>query len=58
MLGEMTRAFRKAGKPDATDLTKAAYANQLPKIGVPIMERSSTKISKAIKDEISVEDLK
>ena len=57
MLGKLRRAFKKAGKP-ATDDELEDYAKKLIQAEVMFMKRSSAHISRYIKGEISLEDLK
>jgi len=57
MLAKVNRAFKKAGK-EASDAEQLKFAEELLAAGVPIMSRSSGRISRAIKGEISIADLK
>jgi hypothetical protein len=59
MLSKVARAYRKAGiKGGGTESDHTAFAHTLLNAGVPILERSSGRISRAIRGEIQIEDLK
>ena len=54
------RAYKKAGtvKGGGTEADHEAYAYTLLNAGIPMMERTSSRIAKAIRGEIQIEDLK
>jgi hypothetical protein len=58
MLGKVRRAHVKAGIGEPTQGVLEAFARKLLTAGVPIMERSSTRIAKAIKGESEIAALK
>jgi hypothetical protein len=59
MLSKVARAYRKAGiKGGGTESDHTAFVHTLLNAGVPILERSSNRIAKAIKREIEIADLK
>ena len=60
MLAKIGRAYKKAGtvKGGGTEADHEAFAFTLLNAGVPILERSSNRIAKAIKREIEIADLK
>ncbi len=58
MLAKVGRAYKKADMPNVSEQKKLEFAQALLAAGVPILNRSSARISRAIKGEISVEDLK
>jgi hypothetical protein len=58
MLAKIGRAYKKADMPDVSEQEKLEFAQELLAAGVPILNRSSARISRAIKGEISIEDLK
>ena len=59
MLSKVARAYRKAGiKGGGTESDHTAFVHTLLNAGVPILERSSSRIAKAIKREIEIADLK
>ena len=59
MLSKVARAYRKAGiKGGGTESDHAAFVHTLLNAGIPILERSSSRIAKAIKGEIEIADLK
>jgi hypothetical protein len=60
MLSKIARAYKKAGtvKGDGTEADHEAFAFTLLNAGVPILERSSSRIARAIKGEIEIADLK
>ena len=57
MLAKLSRAFQKACK-EASEAEQLKFAEELLAAGVPILSRSSGRISRAIKGEINIEDLK
>ena len=58
MLAKVGRAYKKANMPTVSEQKKLEFAQELLAAGVPILTRSSARISRAIKGEISIEDLK
>ncbi len=60
MLAKIGRAYKKAGtvKGGDTEADYEAYAFTLLNAGIPILERSSGRIARAIKGEIEIADLK
>ena len=59
MLSKVAKAYRKAGiKGGGTESDHTAFVHTLLSAGVPILERSSGRISRAIRGEIQIEDLK
>jgi hypothetical protein len=59
MLSKVARAYRKAGiKGGGTEVDHEAFAFTLLNAGVPFLERSSSRIARAIKGEIEITDLK
>jgi hypothetical protein len=60
MLAKIGRAYKKAGtvKGGGTEADHEAYAFTLLTAGIPILERSSSRIARAIKGEIEIADLK
>lgn len=59
MLSKVARAYRKAGiKGGGRESDHTAFVHTLLNAGVPILERSSSRISRAIRGEIQIEDLK
>src|SRR5258707_15456093 len=51
-------AYKKADMPNVSEQKKLEFAQELLAAGVPILNRSSARISRAIKGEIGIEDLK
>ena len=59
MLSKVARAYRKAGiKGGGTESDHTAFVHTLLNAGVPVLERSSGRISRAMRGEIQIEDLK
>jgi hypothetical protein len=58
MLAKLGRAYKKATMPDVSEEKKLEFAQALLAAGVPILTRSSARISRAIKGEITIEALK
>lgn len=58
MLAKVGRAFKKADMTNVSEQKKLEFTQELLAAGVPILNRSSTRISRAIKGEISIGDLK
>ena len=56
-LGKLRRAFRKAGKPEATEAELHEFLDALRAAGVPVMRRSSGRLAKVVKGERTVESL-
>jgi hypothetical protein len=57
-LGKINRAFRRAGKTDVSQAEKNKFLAELLAAKVPVMERTSTRISKVLLGKSKVEDLK
>jgi hypothetical protein len=58
MLAKVERAYKKADMPNVSEQKKLEFAQELLAAGGPIQNRSSARISRAIKGEINIEDLK
>ena len=60
MLSKIARAYKKAGtvQGGGTETDHEAFAFTLLNAGVPFLERSSSRIARAIKGEIEIADLK
>jgi hypothetical protein len=58
MLAKIERAYKKAAMPNVSEERKLEFAQELLAAGVPIVNRSSARIARVIKGEISIEDLK
>jgi len=58
MLAKLGRAYKKAGMPDVSEEKKLSLAQELLGAGVPLANRSSARIARVLKGEISIEDLK
>jgi hypothetical protein len=58
MLSKAARAYKRAGVPDVSEEKKLEFVQQLLAADIPILDRSSARISRVIKGEISIEDLK
>src|SRR4030088_821829 len=59
MLSKVARAYRKAGiKGGGTESDHTAFVHTLLNAGVPVLERSSGRISRPMRGEIQIEDLK
>src|SRR3981081_681887 len=59
MLSKVARAYRKAGiKGGGTESDHTAFVHTLLNAGVPVLERSSGRISRAMRGQIQIEDLK
>jgi hypothetical protein len=56
-LGKLRRAFKKAGKAEATEGELRAFLNDLVAAGVPVMRRTSGRLAKVVKGERTVESL-
>ena len=57
MMGKLRRAFRKAGKSEASETEVIAFLTSLLKANVPILNRSSERIARVVKGERSIESL-
>jgi hypothetical protein len=57
MMSKLRRAFRKAGKSEASETEIRAFLTSLLEAEVPILDRSSTRISRVVKGEKSIESL-
>jgi hypothetical protein len=57
MLRKLRRAFLKAGK-EASEGEQVKFAEDMISAGVPILNRSSSRIAKVLKGERTLEDLK
>ena len=58
MLAKLGRAYKKAGSKGGTEADLTALAYTLFNAGIAVMDRSSSRIAKAIKGEIEIADLK
>ena len=58
MLSKLERAYKKAEMPDVTEAKKVEFAEALLAARVSILNISSGRIARAIKGEITIEDLK
>jgi hypothetical protein len=58
MLGKIRRAHVKAGTAESTPGLLEAFARKLLSAGVPLMQRSSSRIAKVVKGEVEIETLK
>jgi hypothetical protein len=56
-LAKIRRAFRKAGKPEASPEEQTAFLNQLHELNIPVLRRSSGRIARVLKGELSIEAL-
>ena len=57
IMGKLRRAFRKAGKSEVSETEIMAFLRSLLEVGVPVLERSSGRISRVVKGEKSIESL-
>ena len=57
MLRKLRRAFLKAGK-EASEDEQVKFAEDMISAGIPILNRSSSRIAKVLKGERTLEDLK
>ena len=57
IMGKLRRAFRKAGKSEASETEVIAFLTSLLKANVPILNRSSERIARVVKGERSIESL-
>jgi hypothetical protein len=58
MLGKVGRAYKKADMPDVSEDKKLEFAQELLGAGIPLANRSSARIARVIKGEITIDDLK
>src|SRR6266436_4384125 len=56
-MSKLRRAFRKAGKSEASETEIRAFLRSLLEAGVPVLERSSGRISRVVKGEKGIESL-
>lgn len=56
-LGKATRAFTKAGQSDASEEDRKKWLAEMKEANVAVMEFSSSRLSKAIKGEVTVSEL-
>lgn len=56
-MAKLRRAFRKAGRLDV-EADLILFARELLDLGVPVMRRSSGRIARALRNEITVASLK
>jgi hypothetical protein len=57
MIGKLRRAFRKAGKSEASETEIRAFLTSLLEPKVPVLDRSSGRICRVIKGEQNIESL-
>jgi hypothetical protein len=57
-LGKAKRAFAKAGQPDASEEVRKKWLAEMSAAGVAVMEFTSSRLAKVIKNEISVAELR
>jgi hypothetical protein len=57
MMAKLSRAFRKAGKPEASEAEIGAFLASLLEAKVPVLNRSSDRIARVVKGEKSIESL-
>jgi hypothetical protein len=57
MMAKLSRAFRKAGKPEASEAEISAFLASLLETKVPVLNRSSGRISRVLKGEQNIESL-
>jgi hypothetical protein len=56
--GKCRRAFSKAGKQQATKSEISKFLFQLTDLGVPVLERTSSRIARAVKGVVTLESLR
>ena len=56
-LAKIRRAFGKAGKAEASPEEQMAFLNQLHELNIPVLNRSSGRIARVLKGELSIEAL-
>jgi hypothetical protein len=57
MMGKLRRAFRKAGKSEASEMEIRAFLTSLLEARVPVLNRSSSRIARVVKGEKNIESL-
>ena len=57
MMSKLRRAFRKAGKSEASETEIMAFLTSLLEANVPVLNRSSGRIAKVVKGEQNIESL-
>ena len=57
MMSKLRRAFRKAGKSEASETEIMAFLTSLLQANVPVLNRSSGRIARAVKGEQNIESL-
>ena len=57
MMGKLRRAFRKAGKAEASETEITAFLTSLLQANVPVLNRSSGRIARVVKGEQNIESL-
>ena len=57
IMGKLRRAFRKAGKSEASETEIMAFLTSLLQANVPVLNRSSGRIARVVKGEQSIESL-
>ena len=57
MISKLRRAFRKAGKSEASEAEISAFLTSLLETKIPVLNRSSGRIAKVVKGEKSMESL-
>ena len=57
MMGKLRRAFRKAGKSEASETEIMAFLTSLLEANVPVLNRSSGRIARVVKGEKNIESL-
>jgi hypothetical protein len=57
MMSKLRRAFRKAGKSEASETEIMAFLTSLLQANVPVLNRSSGRIARVVKGEQSIESL-
>jgi hypothetical protein len=57
IMAKLGRAFRKAGKPEASEAEISAFLASLLETKVPVLNRSSGRIARVVKGEQKIESL-
>jgi hypothetical protein len=57
IMGKLRRAFRKAGKSEASETEIMAFLTSLLQANVPVLNRSSGRIARVVKGEQNIESL-
>ena len=57
IMGKLRRAFRKAGKSEASETEISAFLTLLLETKVPVLHRSSGRIARVVKGEQNIESL-